>query len=60
MLVTALNTHIGYDNAAKIAKKAYADGTSLKTAAIAMDMLTESEFDQWVKPENMVGKINID
>ena len=55
MLVTALNPHIGYDNAAKIAKKAYADGTSLKEAALALDLLTEEQFDAWVRPENMVG-----
>ncbi len=55
MLVTALNTHIGYDNAAKIAKKAYSDNTTLKVAALKLDLLTEAEFDQWVKPENMIG-----
>jgi len=60
MLVTALNPHIGYDNAAKIAKKAYAEGTSLKTAALALGLLTESQFDEWVKPENMVGEIHVD
>ena len=54
MLVTALNTHIGYDNAAKIAKKAHADGTTLKEAAIALDLLTESEFDEWVNPHKMI------
>ncbi len=55
MLVTALNTHIGYDNAAKIAKKAYADNCSLKEAAIALGLLTAEQFDEWVKPEDMVG-----
>jgi fumarate hydratase class II len=55
MLVTALNTHIGYDNAAKIAKKAYADNTTLKEAAIALDLLTAEQFDEWVKPEEMCG-----
>ena len=55
MLVTALNTHIGYDNAAKIAKKAYTDNSSLKAAALALGLLTEAQFDEWVKPENMVG-----
>ncbi|MBD3402600.1 class II fumarate hydratase [candidate division GN15 bacterium] len=55
MLVTALNPHIGYDNAAKVAKKAYADGTTLKEAAVALGLLTEEEFDQKVRPENMVG-----
>ncbi len=55
MLVTALNPHIGYDNAAKVAKKAHADGTNLKAAAVALGLLTEDQFDQWVKPETMVG-----
>lgn len=55
MLVTALNTHIGYDNAAKIAKKAYADNSTLKQAAIELGLLTEEQFDEWVRPEKMVG-----
>ncbi|HET8728632.1 MAG TPA: class II fumarate hydratase [Alphaproteobacteria bacterium] len=55
MLVTALNPHIGYDNAAKVAKKAHAEGTTLKQAALALGVLTEEQFDQWVRPENMVG-----
>jgi len=55
MLVTALNTHIGYENAAKIAKKAYAENTSLKEAALALNLLTEEQFNEWVNPENMVG-----
>ena len=55
MLVTALNPHIGYDNAAKVAKKAYADGSTLKEAAIALGLLTAEQFDQWVRPEDMVG-----
>lgn len=53
MLVTALNTHIGYDNAATIAKKAHKEGTTLKQAAIELGMLTEKEYDLWVKPEKM-------
>ncbi len=53
MLVTALNTHIGYDNAAKIAKKAYNDGKTLKEAALELDMLTEDQFNEWVRPEKM-------
>jgi len=53
MLVTALNTKIGYDNAAKIAKKAYAENTTLKAAAVELGLLTEAEFDQWVRPEKM-------
>jgi fumarate hydratase class II len=55
MLVTALNTHIGYDNAAKIAKKAYADNSTLKQSALELGLLTEEQFNQWVKPEDMVG-----
>ena len=55
MLVTALNPHIGYDNAAKIAKKAHLDGTSLKEAAIALGLVKEEDFDKWVKPEDMIG-----
>ena len=55
MLVTALNPHIGYDNAAKVAKKAFAEGTTLKDAALALGLLTEEQFDAWVRPENMVG-----
>jgi len=55
MLVTALNPHIGYDNAAKVAKKAHAEGTTLKQAALALDLLTEKEFDQYVRPEKMTG-----
>ncbi len=55
MLVTALNPHIGYDNAAKIAKKAYAEGTTLREAAKALGLLSDDEFDDWVRPEKMVG-----
>ena len=55
MLVTALNPKIGYDNAAKVAKKAHKEGTTLKQAATALGLLTEAEFDQWVKPEEMLG-----
>jgi len=55
MLVTALNPHIGYDNAAKIAKKAHAEGTTLKEAALALDLLTEEQFEQWVVPSEMIG-----
>ena len=53
MLVTALNPHIGYDNAAKIAKKAHRDGTSLKDAAVALGLLTPDQFDAWVDPKKM-------
>jgi fumarate hydratase class II len=55
MLVTALNPHIGYDNAAKIAKTAHADGSTLKEAALKLKLLTAEQFDEWVKPEKMVG-----
>lgn len=57
MLVTALNTHIGYDNAAKIAKKAHAEDKTLKQAAIELDLLTAEQFDEWVRPEEMVGEM---
>lgn len=53
MLVTALNPHIGYENAAKIAKKAFADNTTLKEAAIDLDLLTSEQFDEYVKPKEM-------
>ena len=55
MLVTALNPHIGYDNAAKIAKKAHAEGTTLKQAALDLGLLTDEQFDLWVRAEDMVG-----
>jgi len=55
MLVTALNPHIGYDNAAKVAKKAHAEGSTLKEAAVALGLLTEKEFDEKVRPEKMLG-----
>ncbi|HDL01820.1 MAG TPA: class II fumarate hydratase, partial [candidate division Zixibacteria bacterium] len=54
MLVTALNPHVGYDNAAKIAKKAHKEGTTLKEAAVALGLLTAKEFDEKVRPEDMV------
>jgi fumarate hydratase class II len=56
MLVTALNTHIGYDNAAKIAKKAYTEGKTLKESAVELELLTEAQFDEWVRPEQMIGR----
>ena len=55
MLVTALNTKIGYEKAAKIAKTAYENGTSLKEESIKLGYLTEEEFNSWVKPEDMCG-----
>ncbi len=55
MLVTALNTHIGYENAAKIAKKAHAENKTLKEAALELALLTEEQFDEWVDPSKMIG-----
>ena len=55
MLVTALNPHIGYDNATKIAKKAHKDGSTLLEAALELELVTEDEFREWVVPENMIG-----
>ncbi|RDT53687.1 class II fumarate hydratase [Escherichia coli] len=57
MLVTALNTHIGYDKAAEIAKKAHKEGLTLRASALALGYLTEAEFDRWVRPESMVGSM---
>ncbi|ASD58993.1 class II fumarate hydratase [Enterobacter asburiae] len=57
MLVTALNTHIGYDKAAEIAKKAHKEGLTLKASALALGYLTEEDFDTWVRPEAMVGSL---
>jgi fumarate hydratase class II len=53
MLVTALNQHIGYDNAAKIAKNAHKKGLSLKESALELGLLTAAQFDEWVKAEDM-------
>jgi fumarate hydratase class II len=55
MLVTALNPRIGYDNSARVAKKAHAEGTTLKQAAVALGLLSEEEFDRLVRPEEMTG-----
>jgi fumarate hydratase class II len=57
MLVTALNTKIGYDKASEIAKKAYKEGSTLKAAGVALGYLTAEEFDQWVRPEDMIGSL---
>jgi fumarate hydratase class II len=57
MLVTALNTHIGYDKAAEIAKKAHKEGLTLKASALKLGYLSEEEFDAWVRPEEMVGSM---
>ena len=56
MLVTALNPHIGYDNAAKIAKTAHKTGKTLKETAVELGLVTPQQFDEWVKPEKMVGR----
>ena len=55
MLVTALNTHIGYDNAAKIAKKAYKENKTLREAALELKFLTREQFDEWIDPKKMIG-----
>jgi fumarate hydratase class II len=55
MLVTAMNPYIGYDKAAAIAKKAHKEHTTLKEAALKLGHLTEKQFDEWVRPENMLG-----
>ena len=60
MLVTALNPHIGYENAAEIAKKALNEGLTLREAAIALNLLTGEQFDKWIVPQNMVGNLNVD
>lgn len=57
MLVTALNTHIGYEKAAKIAKTAHANGTTLKEEAVNLGFLTEEQFDEWVDPSKMIGSL---
>ena len=57
MLVTALNTHIGYEKAAKIAKKAHKEGTTLREAALSLEFLTNEQFDEWVVPSKMVGSM---
>jgi len=57
MLVTALNNHLGYDNAAIIVKKAHTDNLTLKEAALELNMLTEQQFDEWVIPEEMIHPV---
>jgi len=59
MLVTALNTHIGYDKAAKIAKKAHQENTTLKAAGVELGYLTAAEFDEWVVPADMCGDMEL-
>ncbi len=59
MLVTALNTKIGYENSAKIAKTAHKNGTTLKEEAVNLGFLTGEEFDEWVRPEDMVGSLKV-
>jgi len=56
MLVTALNNHIGYDKAAQIAKHAHENSLTLRRSALELGMLTEDQFDAWVKPEDMTGQ----
>lgn len=58
MLVTSLNTHIGYENAAKIAKKAHKENKTLREAAVELGLVTSEQFDQWVRPEKMVGSLD--
>ena len=58
MLVTALNPHIGYENAAKIAKKAHKENKTLREAAVESGLLTAAQFDEWVRPEKMVGNLD--
>ena len=55
MLVTALNNHIGYDKAAKIAKNAHEKGITLRESALSLNLLTNEQFDEWVRPEDMTG-----
>ena len=55
MLVTALNPHIGYENAASIAKNAHKNGLTLKESAVQSGLLTEEQFDEWIKPEDMIS-----
>src|ERR1041384_6362510 len=57
MLVTSLNTHIGYENAAKIAKKAHKENKTLREAAVELGLVTSAQFDEWVRPEKMVGSL---
>ena len=57
MLVTALNPYIGYQNAAKIAKKAHKENKTLRQAAIELNLLTDAQFSEWVRPEKMVGNL---
>jgi fumarate hydratase class II len=57
MLVTALNTHIGYENAAKIAKTAHKENKTLRDAAMDLGLLTGEQFDEWVIPAKMIGQL---
>ena len=57
MLVTALNTHIGYEKAAKIAKAAHENGSTLREEAVRSGFVTEEEFEKWVVPADMVGSL---
>lgn len=55
MLVTSLNPHIGYDKAAKCAKKAHKEGTTLKEAVLSLGYMSSEDYDNWVRPENMIS-----
>jgi fumarate hydratase class II len=55
VIVTALNPHIGYDKAAQIAKKAYGDGSTLRAAGIELGLVTGEQYDEWVRPDRMLG-----
>ena len=57
MLITSLNPHIGYENAAKIAKKAHKEGITLREAALVLGLVNETQFNEWVRPEDMIGSI---
>lgn len=59
MLVTALNPYIGYDEASKVAKLAHAKGMTLKEAALTLNVCSSDEFDQWVRPETMIGPTSV-
>ncbi|MCA9601628.1 MAG: class II fumarate hydratase, partial [Myxococcales bacterium] len=60
MLVTALNPHVGYDNAAKIAKNAHKKGTTLRESAVELGLMTAEAFDKAVRPEDMIGPLKLD
>lgn len=59
MLVTALNPHVGYDNAAKIAKNAYEKSITLKESAVLLGFMSSEDFDKWVRPQDMIGPLKV-